>query len=224
MKKAYWIILFVLVVIGELAGIQMKNENMQLICKPLIVPALIGYFASQVNVFKGIAKWVLLALIFSFCGDVLLMFQVKDSLFFLLGLSSFLIAHIFYITFFFKVKTIEQLKGKILPGLFTGLYYAGLMLLLFPGLGKMQQPVLVYGFVISFMLMLAMHMIFIKNKKAGVQMLLGATLFVISDSVLAINKFYQPFGIANLLIMLTYALAQFFIVNGVVRYMIANKN
>ena len=42
----------------------------------------------------------------------------------------------------------------------------------------------------------------------------GALLFVISDSVLAINKFYQPFEVAGVIIMLTYGLAQLFIVEG----------
>jgi len=44
-------------------------------------------------------------------------------------------------------------------------------------------------------------------------------LFVISDSVLAINKFYQPFEAANVIIMLTYGLAQLFIVTGAIRYL-----
>jgi uncharacterized membrane protein YhhN len=73
--------------------------------------------------------------------------------------------------------------------------------------------------------MLAMHMLFIKNKPAGKWMMLGALLFVISDSILAINKFYQPFEAAGVLIMLTYGLAQFFIVEGAGRYIrSANSN
>jgi hypothetical protein len=43
-------------------------------------------------------------------------------------------------------------------------------------------------------------------------------LFVISDSALAINKFYQSFELAGIIIMLTYGLAQLFIIEGVMRY------
>jgi uncharacterized membrane protein YhhN len=68
------------------------------------------------------------------------------------------------------------------------------------------------------MLLLALHLFFIRNKRAGLFMLLGAVLFVISDSMLAINKFYQPFNGAGLLIMLTYGLAQFFIIRGAILY------
>ena len=66
-----------------------------------------------------------------------------------------------------------------------------------PYLGDMKLPVRIYGIVISFMFMLAMHMLFIKNKTAGKWMMIGALLFVISDSVLAINKFYQSFEAAG---------------------------
>jgi len=61
-------------------------------------------------------------------------------------------------------------------------------------------------------------MLWIKNKMAGRWMMTGALLFVISDSVLAINKFYQSFEMAGVIIMLTYGLAQLFIVQGAIKY------
>ena len=82
----------------------------------------------------------------------------------------------------------------------------------------MKIAVPVYGIVISFMLLLALHMLFISNKSAGQMMMAGAILFVISDSILAINKFYSPFQNAGILIMLSYGLAQLMIVAGAIRY------
>lgn len=211
--------LFATVLAGHIIGIQIQNQLVQFIFKPLILPVLIGYFNSQVkNITKGIAKWVLFALLFSLLGDVLLMFQEKKSIFFLLGLSAFLIAHVFYIIFFHNVRIKEKVKSNISPLLIVVVYYAGLIFWLYPHLADMKIPVLIYGIVISFMFMLSMHMLFINNKPAGKWMMIGALLFVISDSVLAINKFYQPFGAAGILIMLTYGLAQLFIVEGAIRY------
>lgn len=219
MKKKYWILLFAIILIGDLIGIQLNNEILQFICKPLIIPVVVGYFDSQVkDITKGIAKWVVLALVFSLLGDVLLMFQEKNSIFFLLGLSAFLIAHIFYIIFFHKVRVKENVKGNPWLLVLVVIYYAALISLLSPYLADMKIPVLVYGVVISFMFMLAMHMLFIKNKPTGQWMMIGALLFVISDSILAINQFYQPFEAAGVLIILTYGLAQFFIVEGAGRY------
>ena len=98
------------------------------------------------------------------------------------------------------------------------IYYAVLINWLSPYLADMKIPVMMYGIVISFMFMLAMHMLVIKNKTAGKWMMPGALLFVISDSLLAINKFYLSFDGAGILIMLTYGMAQLFIVEGASRY------
>ena len=82
----------------------------------------------------------------------------------------------------------------------------------------MKIPVLVYGIVISIMFLLALHMLFIKNKNAGKMMMFGALLFIVSDSILAINKFYQPFEYAGIAIMLSYGIAQLLITLGAVKY------
>jgi uncharacterized membrane protein YhhN len=220
MKKKYWILLFAAILIGDLVGIQLQNKEIQFFFKPLIVPVLIGYFDSQLlSITKGLSKWILGALFFSLAGDALLMFEEKNSIFFLLGLSSFLLAHIFYIVFFHHVRVREKVKGNPWLLLVVVIYYAALIMLLSPYLADMKIPVLVYGIVISFMFMLAMHMLFIENKQAGQWMMIGALLFVMSDSILAINKFYQSFEVAGILIMLTYGLAQLFIVEGAARYM-----
>jgi uncharacterized membrane protein YhhN len=57
------------------------------------------------------------------------------------------------------------------------------------------------------------------SKRAGKTCIAGAVLFVLSDSLLAINKFHHPFPEAGLLIMLIYIMAQLFIVTGICRSM-----
>ena len=219
MKKNYWITLFLVVLTADIAGIQLQNEAIQYVCKPLLMIILAAFFLSQTKSrVRGLKKWILAALFFSWAGDVLLMFQESKSLFFLLGLSAFLIAHVFYIVFFHNIRVRENIKSNPLLLLLVVVYYAGLMTLLSPYLGTMKLPVRIYGIVISFMFMLAMHMLFINNKTAGRWMITGAMLFVMSDSILAINKFYQPFEAAGIIIMLTYGLAQFFIVMGAIHY------
>lgn len=220
MKEKHWILLFFVVLAAHITAMQLQHSVLQLIFKPLIVITLIGYLDTQVSqTTKKLTNWVFAALFFSVAGDTLLFFQDRESMFFLLGLSAFLIAHICYIVFFEQVRRKEGIKFKALLPVIAAVYYAVLIYLLLPHLGEMKIPVLVYGIIISAMFMLAMHMLFIKNKTAGQLMMLGALLFVISDSVLAINKFYRPFAAANIIIMLTYGLAQFFIVKGVLDYL-----
>lgn len=219
MKKRLWIIGFFIVLVTDIVGIQTGSEIIQYLSKPLIIPFLAGYFFTEVsNISRNLNKWILLALFFSWGGDVLLMFQSQRDIFFLLGLSSFLLAHVFYIIFFYKIHLTEKIKRNIWLFLIVIIYYTALITWLSPYLHDMKWPVRIYGVVISIMFMLAMHMLFISNKNAGKWMMVGALLFVISDSVLAVNKFYQPFEAAGIVIMLTYGLAQFLIVKGAIRY------
>lgn len=226
MKKSPWFIVFIIALAGDLAGILLKNEMLQYICKPLIILSLAGWFIAATGRSRSrLSKWILAALFFSWAGDIFLMFQDNSPDFFLFGLAAFLLAHIFYIIFFHQVRTREGIKGNLFLLIPVTVYYAGLIIWLSPYLGDMTLPVRIYGLVISFMLMLALHMSYSKYKTAGKQLLTGAILFVISDSVLAINKFYQPFEYAGILIMLTYGLAQLFIVKGAVAYIrSANSN
>jgi uncharacterized membrane protein YhhN len=219
MKRQAWIILFTVVLIAHLTGLLLKSQLAEYISKPMIVLLLGLYFLSGTNQIPSqFKKWIYAALAFSWFGDVVLMFQEKDSRFFLGGLASFLIAHVFYILFFYSVKTRERVRVKLWILAAVLIYYAALIALLSAGLGDLRLPVYVYGLVISFMFMLAIHMLFIRNRQAGRPMMVGALLFVLSDSMLAVNKFYSSFELAGLLIMLTYGLAQILIVEGAIQY------
>jgi uncharacterized membrane protein YhhN len=217
--KKNWLFVFGIVLIADLVAVYLKNETLVSLAKPVVVIALIIYFLSATaGITNGLKKLITVALVFSWLGDVLLMFESSDKNFFLFGLVAFLIAHIFYIISFKKLITGEKLRLKwplILPVL---IYYGGLMYLLNPHLGDMLWAVRVYGFVISTMFLLAVHMLFIKNRTAGNLMMIGALLFVASDSVLAINKFYQSFEFAGIITMLTYGLAQLLITLGAANY------
>jgi len=223
LKKQAWILLFSLALAANIAAGLLSNQLIDFISKPLIVVAVAGYFVLQTrHVSSPFKTWILFALLFSWVGDILLLFQQKDASFFLLGLSAFLVAHIFYIIFFHRVRVEEKIKGAAWSAVVVVIYYGALITFLSPYLGDMKLPVRIYGIIISFMFMLALHMLYLQNKQAGRWMMLGALLFIISDSVLAINKFYKPFEMAGVIIMLTYGLAQLFIIEGARRYVIFN--
>jgi len=138
--------------------------------------------------------------------------------FFIFGLVAFLIAHIFYILFYENILKLENLKKNYWLFIPVLIYYVALIYLLSPHLGEMKLPVRVYGVVISYMLIQALQITRIKNRAASAMMIIGAILFIASDSVLAMNKFYQPFELAGIAIMLTYGMAQFLITVGAIRY------
>jgi uncharacterized membrane protein YhhN len=225
MKKKVWIILFTLVLLVDLAAIYLNYESVRFITKPLLVPLLAIYLVLETNTTNSSLKaWIFLALLFSWVGDILLLFEGSGSNFFLFGLSAFLVAQVFYIVFFHNIRMREYIRGNALLLLLVIVYYSILISVLSPYLGNMKLPVRIYGVVLSFMVMLAMHTVLGKNKKAAVWMTTGAILFVVSDSLLAFNKFFSAFNYSGLIIMVTYGLAQLFITEGAVRYINSEKS
>jgi len=222
MKKIYWIVLFVIVLLTDLAAIYLDNETLRNLTKPLLMPILIGYFIAQANSFtSSLKKWIVLALVFSWAGDVLLMFEPMNNNFFIFGLVAFLLAHVFYILFYENIIWLEHLKKNYSLFVPVILYYAALIYFLLSHLGDMKFPVIIYGLVISYMLAQALQIARIKNKKTAVLMIAGAVLFISSDSILAVNKFYNPLENAGMLIMLTYGVAQLLITIGAARYILS---
>ncbi|AHF15884.1 hypothetical protein NIASO_13390 [Niabella soli DSM 19437] len=160
------------------------------------------------------------ALGFSIVGDSLLLFANSNEMYFILGLVAFLIAHIFYILCFHAIRTQASLPGRWYSAVIVGVYYFFITSFLIPHLGALKIPVLVYGLVISFMLLLAMNLYELPDNKTARFILTGAIFFIISDSVLAINKFYHPEVWGGWAIMLTYVLAQWLLTKGLIRHLL----
>jgi len=219
MNKRFWVILYFVVLAADLFGVYIGDETLRYITKPLLMPLLIAFFIFQTKDFTSpLKKWITLALVFSWAGDMLLMFESANGNFFIFGLAAFLIAHILYILFFENVIRNEGVNKNYWWFLPVIIYYIALIYILSPNLGDMKLPVRIYGIVISYMLIKALQTGGIKNLGAATFMIAGAVLFITSDSILAINKFYESFEYAGLAIMLTYGIAQLLITLGAVRY------
>ena len=183
--------------------------------KPVLLPFLILEAYSSEN-FKT-KNLLLSALAFSWIGDIILMFADKGELYFIFGLVSFLIAHIIFILLFTKQEKENTTTNKLFwVGLIiVGIYLFGMLSLLYPSLGDLKIPVTVYAITISTMLLMAIKGYFNWSKPSNLTVLLGALIFVSSDSILAINKFHSELPKSGFLIMITYIVAQFLITKGI---------
>lgn len=209
------VLVFWALVILELTAIAANISSLHFVVKPLLIPSLLILLVVSKTTVPG-KQLLIYGLLFSWAGDVLLMFEDRHVLFFIFGLISFLTTHVFYILYFLRIRSqkISLLKKRpVLPALVLA-YGVTLVWQLFPHLGDLKVPVIIYAAVICAMLICCLHIVLKVNKKASAFYLIGATAFVISDSLLAINKFYQPFAFAGVFIMLTYCAAQYFIING----------
>lgn len=217
--KNLWRNLFFGVSLLNLLGILLANDTLIFVSKPLLMPTLAAWFLTakpfrDAQIFLRNA--VLGALALSTLGDVLLMFS--GGIFFLLGLASFLLAHIFYIGAF---SSISNLKNGFLsqnPWWATPFVAFPIFLLIYLWDGipaEMKYAVATYAGVISVMAMSVLNLKGKMNSPIFWSMLAGAILFVLSDSLIALSKFGQPFEGARAAIMVTYILGQYLLVRGV---------
>lgn len=187
--------------------------------KPLLMPLLAGWFFQATFGMVGwLRKAVLAGLLFSTLGDVLLMFE--GSLFFLLGLGAFLVAHVFYLSGFLSKASFSTgyLRQKPLLALPFAAYLLVLLSVLWPGIpAEMRLPVTAYACVISCMALSVLNWKSHAEPLGGRWAMWGALLFVLSDSLIALNKFGQSFADAGVGIMLTYVVGQYLLVRGAAR-------
>ncbi len=173
------------------------------IFKPLTMLGIIAMAALLHSPEQDFYKnMVLLALCFSLLGDIFLMLP-SDR--FIAGLVSFLVAHLFYIAAFWQAALMAP---SMTCGVAVLLVMIPVYLLLHKNLGNLRAPVVVYICVIATMVWAAASSWLALDSPGAAIALAGALLFMISDTVLAVNRFRRPFGAARPTIMATYFAAQ----------------
>jgi len=220
-QRRIFFILFIITAIVHLFGEFTGISILSVVTKPLIVPFLVGYYVAGSDYPRS--RLLMIALFACWFGDVALMFVEIQAAWFMAGLGLFLVGHIFYIITYRQHRSESTENGLLtvqkirfsLPVVLAG---TGLVVVLFPVLGGLQFPVLIYATAIIVMVMNAIFRFGRTNSKSFWLVLAGAVLFMISDSLLAINKFLGTIEMGGVLIMLTYISAQYLIVEGLRRH------
>lgn len=196
------------------------NAPLQYFSKPLLMPILLVYYAFGTRRRSPNLKCpVIFALAFSWLGDVLLLVDKRTESLFLYGLVAFLVAHLFYIFYFLRIRRANKPSQNPPALVFFGvaIYTSALFAILAPYIGSLMIPVAVYALVISAMLAASAAAFDFEKQPFGKISVAGTLLFVVSDSILAVNRFAAPFEYAPVFVMLTYGAAQFLITEGSAR-------
>lgn len=193
-------------------------KRYQSFTKLAVMAALLAWF-TQVGGWNGPLLWFGLGLVFGFAGDLLLELPQR---FFLAGLVAFLGGHVSYIIGFL-------MTGFYLgeTGLIFGLPFLAVCIWIFrqllrgirrkPENAGYTLPVVAYGIVLSGMVFCAGLTLADPQWPIASAFCcaLGGILFLLSDSILALKKFVRPVLHGDLIVMVTYYLAQFLIAMGV---------
>jgi len=182
------------------------------IFKPLTTILIIGIALLGVSPNALYKTLIIIGLIFCLGGDIFLMLPAK---YFIMGLVSFLIGHIFYIAAFATDGGLE-LSWWLLPLIvYGGIIYR----ILHPHLGKMRGPVIAYLVVILTMAWQALTRWSGLQTTSALLAAVGAMTFVVSDTALALDRFREKYHRARVIVLSTYWLAQWLIALSVGGYL-----
>lgn len=194
-----------------------ENRALLLIAKPLTVVFMM-LWTLEYSGWQGTMLFFGLGLIFSLGGDVALLFSAR---WFMLGLASFLVAHIMFIIGFSQpLAPFSAFSGVI--ALTIGLTGARILRVMragidrMPGAKKLKPASTVYGIALSLMLLSAMLTFFNAQWSAAASLtsVAGASFFFISDTTLSYDRFVRKLPHARFWVHVTYHLGLFGILTG----------
>ncbi len=217
--KPFTIAYIIFALIESLGELLNLPNSIHFFTKPALMITLILYFITAVKNtnFKDKTLFIL-AMIFALLGDSFLMLQSPTTLFFMLGLGSFLLMQVGYSLYFnreieFKKSLLFQKPYWIIPVI---IYALILYKIVSENAGGLKGAILAYTICIAIMMLSAINRFGQVAQSSFRWVFFGAIFFMISDSVLAVNKFAETVPNAGFWIMSTYTSAQYLIVRGVV--------
>jgi uncharacterized membrane protein YhhN len=191
-----------------------SNDVLYFFSKPLILASL-GVFAySKLKEVDLKSKtFLLLALFFSFLGDIILMYKGQQM--FLFGMGSFSLAHIGYLIFH-RSHFVKFNLYKSIGAILFSLVLIGIVVSMVDIPSALKIPV--YTYFLILMLHLILAALNSESTNLGLWPTIGVTVFMISDALIALSLFgSEPNKYLSMGVMLTYATAQALIVLGILK-------
>lgn len=192
-----------------------KNQSLRNISKPWILLSLLGFYIFGV---ENVATSVVLALIFSWIGDMFLI--LKGVKWFTIGGISFMISHFFFILSYAKYVDFSSLNVFIVILLISIFVIAASIIFKYlkPHLPKpLFYPMYLYLIINGLMNCFAWFRSMCISGVASIITGIGALLFFISDSSLFFVRFKKNSRLkTHFLVMLTYSIGELLIVIGLI--------
>ncbi|MDD0844189.1 lysoplasmalogenase [Pseudomonas sp. Gutcm_11s] len=184
-----------------LLGHQLELPWLRLLSKPLpVICLLIWLHEAPAGAYR---RWIGIGLVLSLLGDMLLEWPAD---LFVFGLGAFLLAHLAYLVAYLgDTRRLAPFDLLIAAAAAGGMFFV----LASSGLGQLLLPVALYSLAIGAMLWRALARVGQVASRSAWLAAAGAALFVLSDSLIGINRFVAPFDGARYAIILSYWLGQF---------------
>ena len=215
MKYLFLILFIVFSVLHLIASFNDDAEKRKK-TKPFLLIWLLLYYVFSTD---NLSVFLVLALFFSWLGDVLLI--PKGHKWFAFGGISFMFSHLFFILAYTNNFEFKDLKPVVL--VIAGIVYFGTSFKIMRELRvstpkSMIFPMFFYLMCNSTMNMFALMQMMSRKDLGSVVAYIGAVLFFISDCTLFLVRYYKNKDIIykkHFTVMLTYLLGEFLITLGI---------
>lgn len=215
-----FLLIYALATTGCILGRTRGWHALEYVCKPVLMISLgIWFFLRSRRYGDRFTLLVQAGLFFSLLGDVVLMLDHIDGFFFLIGLAAFALVHLCYTVAF--AQNIFEAEGTdgLVVGSSIGMLVLAVGLLVANDLSRrldmdLLVPVLVYAGCITLMGISAAFRYQRTFAPSFRLVMLGALLFMLSDALLANDRFVSPGTVHPAFVILPYAVAQLLIAVG----------
>ena len=212
MKYVFLAVFFVSTAIHLYASLQ-QNSRLRNITKPFILLSLLGFYVLAT---RSVSAAIVLALIFSWIGDVLLI--PKGTKWFTAGGIAFMISHAFFILGYLKDIVFSRIPVFLI--ILLAVFFATAVAFIFSKLKLHLPQALFYPMFLYLLINGAMNCFAIFRcvsmpTAATITTAIGAALFFVSDTSLFFVRFKKDSRLkTHFLVMLTYSIGEFLIVLG----------
>lgn len=206
-KLQRWTLLITLSAVAAISAVYLDGALLlHWVCKPLTTLLIVAMTWATPASDARYRRWVVIGLLLSTLGDVFLMLPGD---YFVWGLASFLAAHCAYLIGF---GTRTRLLATLWPFALYATVAVSILGLLWAGVpGPLRPAVIVYVAALSAMAAQALAMWTHRRDRASACAALGGASFMLSDGMLAWNRFGAPFDGSRLAVLASYWIAQWLI-------------
>ena len=211
-SRNLWTLAIVASAVLAIAGAEIAGlRGLHYVFKPLTTLLILAMaLRSSASGSTGYRSLIVVGLLLSTLGDVFLMLPFDGFVF---GLGSFLLAHIAYLIALRKRGGWWRVRWPLLAyAVVASLVFARL----WPGLpGELKLPVIVYVIALAGMAAQAASVWREHPGDATRVAAVGGAFFVVSDALLAVDRFSAPIPMASVWVLATYWIAQWCIASSV---------
>jgi uncharacterized membrane protein YhhN len=198
----------------DLAATVQGWDGVRSFTKPPLMLLLAAFVALSLRPLDRFAALAVVALLLAACGDTFLLGTTDGA--FMAGLIAFLLAHLCYTgAFVMYGGGLGLVRQRPLVAAPYVAAWLGLNAVLWPHLGPMRAPVVVYSLVLTSMALAALDLVGRMPARSALLCASGALVFMLSDTLLAFGHFVPGAPAAPFAVMATYVIAQTAIALGV---------